>query len=439
MECYISNENKTFKQIDVKFELDERAEMKLIKLYPSQTKQTILGFGAAFTEAAAYVFSKMNETRQHEFLEQCFGSTGNKYNFCRTHIQSCDFALGNSAYVNDKDDIDLKTFSLEQDKKYLIPFIKKALQKNGEIQLLASPWSPPPFAKTNNEMNHGGKLIKEYYQRWADIITKYIIEYKKLGINISRITVQNEPNAVQTWDSCIFTPEEEQDFACNYLRTALNKNGLDYIKINIWDHNKEIIFERATKILSNDSAKQAISGIACHWYSGDHFESVQMVRDEFPEKEIISTEGCVEYSRYKQNNQVRNAEIYAHDMIGNLNSGLNAYIDWNILLDEKGGPNHVKNFCDAPIMYDINNDMVDTKLSFYYIGHFSRFIKPNAKRIAVSRYTDQLETTAFINPDNQRVVVILNKTDTLHKFNICENQNICKTQLEPHSIMTLCY
>ncbi len=439
MKYYITNKNERYTEKTISFTEADNWEMKLIKVYPSQKKQEVLGFGGAFTEAAAYTFFKMSKDKQEELMEQYFGESGNKYNFCRTHIQSCDFSLGNYAYVDDPDDKELKSFSLERDKEYLVPFILKALEKNKEISFMASPWSPPPFMKDNGRMNRGGKLIEAYKKMWADMISKYLVEYKKMGIDIKRLTVQNEPNAVQTWDSCIFTAEEERAFVCDYLKPSLVENELGDIKVNVWDHNKDCIVERALESIPDEAADKAIDGIAFHWYSGDHFEALAAVRDIFPGKELIFTEGCVEYSRFKNADQVQNAEMYAHDMIGNFNGGTNGFIDWNMILDEKGGPNHVGNFCDAPVMCETSCNIIDTKLSFYYVGHFSRFVKKGARRVIVSRYTDELETVGFVNPDGEKVLVVLNRTDKPQEFQIVDGKNGCRIILDAHSIMTACW
>ncbi|HEX3076409.1 MAG TPA: hypothetical protein VHQ24_06055 [Lachnospiraceae bacterium] len=295
IKCYQSNEVIQFKTTDLSFYEDERSEMNLIKVYPKEIRQTILGFGGAFTEAAAETMATMSESKKEQFLQAYFGEAGNRYNFCRTHIQSCDFSLGNYAYVEDPKDNELKTFSIERDKQYLIPMIKEALTINPEIELLASPWSPPAFMKSNQEMNHGGKLKKEYYQLWADMIVRYVEEYRKLGITIHRISVQNEPKATQTWDSCLYTGEEEGIFATKYLKKTLDVYGYSNITIAIWDHNKDCILERADETFSVLGAKESVGAIAFHWYTGDHFEALDAVRGKYPDKELIFTEGCVEY------------------------------------------------------------------------------------------------------------------------------------------------
>lgn len=384
----------------------------VINIYPECTYQTIRGFGGAFTEASGYNLSRLSEKLQEEFTEAYFGEDGLRYNLCRTHINSCDFALGNYAYVEDAADAEFNSFDISRDHQYIIPMIKKAMTAAGEeIVLLASPWSPPAFMKTNGEMNHGGKLKPEYYSAWAKYIARYIREYAAIGIKISMVSVQNEPEAVQTWDSCIYSIEDEKVFVRDHLGPLLAEEGLNDVKILIWDHNKDILFERAKGVLEDETAAGYTAGVAFHWYGGDHFEAIEMIHEKYPDKELYFTEGCVEYSRFADSSEVTKAEMYAHDMLGDLRAGTNGFMDWNLLLDEKGGPNHVNNFCAAPIMCDIQAQTMDKRLSYYYIGQFSRYIRRGAVRVGLTRFSEAVEAVSFRNPDGELVTVLLNRTE----------------------------
>lgn len=404
------NNNKFWEE---KTELQNGADMmRVVNIYPECTYQTVKGFGGAFTEAAGYTLSKLPENVQEEIMNAYFGEDGLQYNLGRTHINSCDFALGNYAYVEDENDTEFKTFDISRDHQYIIPMIKKASElSKGELVLMSTPWSPPAFMKTNGEMNHGGKLKEEYAESWAKYIARYIKEYAAIGVKVSMISVQNEPMAVQTWDSCIFEVEEEMRFVRDYLGPVLEREGLSDVKILIWDHNKEIMFERTKGVLDDEVAAKYTAGVAFHWYSGDHFESVALVREKYPEMELYFTEGCVEYSRFADSNEVYKAEMYAHDMLGNLLAGTNGYMDWNLVLDELGGPNHVKNYCAAPIMCDTVAKTMEKRLSYYYIGHFSRYIKRGAVRVATTRFSDKVEAVAFKNPDGKLTAVLMNRTE----------------------------
>lgn len=388
--------------------------MHVINVYPDVRYQRIQGFGGAFTEASAHNFYQLPGEKRRELLEAYFGGTGLGYNVGRVHMNSCDFGLGNYTYVEENDET-LDTFSVERDEKEILPFIREAVRtakENGaDMEFLMSPWSPPAYMKTNNEMNHGGKLKEEYRSLWAKYFVRFIREYRARGVAIRSLTVQNEPEAVQTWDSCVYTAEEEGSFVGEFLGPELEQAGLSDVKLFIWDHNKESLVDRVSASLKNEKAAKYVQGAAVHWYTGDHFEALEITSKQYPELELIFSEGCVEYSRFADSNDVYKAEMYAHDMIGNLKSGITTYYDWNLILDEKGGPNHVGNFCAAPIMANLPEGDFDKRLTYYYIGQFSRYIKRGAVRIGSSCYTTRLETVAFLNPDGTRVVVVLNPTE----------------------------
>ncbi len=411
-----------------------------ICLYPDVKYNIFEGFGGAFTESSGFCYSNLNSDSKKDFIESYFGESGLRYNLGRTHIGSCDFALGNYTCIDNPDDKTLSTFNMDRDKKYIIPLMNDASSVTDKpITMLLSPWSPPSFMKTNGEMNNGGKLKPEYYDMWADCMVTYILEYKEFGFKIDMVSVQNEPEATQTWDSCIYTAEDEAIFVGEYLGPKLEAAGLSDIKILIWDHNKDVIYRRVKVSMSNEKAAKYIGGVAFHWYTGDHFEALEYVNKMYPHLKLYFTEGCVEYSRFADTNNVYKAEMYAHDIIGNLCSGISGSIDWNLLLDSKGGPNHVGNFCEAPIMCDDKGGF-EKRLSYYYIGHLSRYITDGAVRIGCSRYTDKLDVTAFLNTDGERVVVILNRSEK--EMPVClgeDTDEYANFVIAPHSIITITY
>ena len=408
---YINNIKET-KIESMQFNNNDAGEMKVVNIYPDIEYQEFEGFGGALTDASGYVYSCMSEENRKKIIDSYFGEEGNCYTLARTHIDSCDFSVEMYQAVNNADDTEFESFSVKRNDKYIIPLLDAANAKaNKPLKIMFSPWSPPDFMKTTGERKKGGSLKKECRQAWAKYICKYINEYRGRGYNVDRITIQNEPLAVQTWDSCVYSSEEEKVFLRDFLYPELIASGLQDIEVNIWDHNKERMFERACDIIDDETDKM-VQGIAFHWYSGDHFEAISLVREKFPDKKITFTEGCVEYYKFGENaSQLANAQMYAHDIIGNINAGMNAFIDWNIILDEKGGPNHVGNFCDAPIMCNIVEDKIEKRLSFHYIGHFSKYIKPGAKRIAFTKYTDKLDITTLKNIDGSIICVLMNRTN----------------------------
>lgn len=423
-------------QLDVKTVQDC---MHVVNVYPEVTYQKMRGFGGAFTESAAHNYAGMGGKNKKELIKAYFGEEGLRYNFGRITMNSCDFALGHYTYI-EEGDRELRTFSIDHDKKEIIPLIRDAQEGAAQqMQFLLSPWSPPAFMKTNGEMKHGGSLKKEYYPVWAEYFVRFIKAYGEAGIPIGFLTVQNEPLAVQTWDSCIYTAQEERLFVRDYLGPALERAGLSDIGIFVWDHNKEEAYQRFKETVTDEAVSKYIKGAAVHWYTGDHFEAIELIRRQYPDKEVFFTEGCVEYSRFADSGEIEKAQMYAHDIMGNLNAGISASLDWNLFLDEKGGPNHVGNFCAAPIMCNPAADTYEKRLSYYYIGHFSRYIKPGAVRIGMTRYTDQMEATAFMNPDGERVLILLNKSGKDVPVTVREAGCGMETILTAHSIQTICY
>ena len=420
-------------------------EMKLVKVYPDITYQRVIGFGAALTEASGYVFAQMDDATREEFLRLCFGAApqqGNAYSLCRLSIQSCDFSLVPRSYLPKRDNT-LKSFSIDDDWGYVLPLVLPALRVNPALSFVASPWSPPAWAKSNHTMKSGGHLKRDAYELWARIIARAVASYRALGVPIERITVQNETQARQVWESCLFSSKQEADFLVNHLKPALRAEGLADVKTLIWDHNKERMLDRTLEAFAVPGCADAVDGIAFHWYSGDHFDALRATRDLVgPDRELIFTEGCDFYSAGDSYWELPHAEHYAHEIIGDLEAGANGIIDWNILLDAKGGPNHVGNYCDAPIMYDTEAAHMQVRLPFYYIGHFSRFIQPGARRMLTTHYSADLETCGFANPDGTHALVILNRSDhdvdfTLTRGSTRLDTRVASLESPAHSIQTI--
>ena len=382
---------------------------------PSKTFQTFLGIGGALTDASAETFFKLPKNKQAEVLEAYFDPhNGIGYTLARTNIHSCDFSSGSYTYVTEGDK-ELKSFNIDHDRQYRIPFIKQAMAATGgKMNLFSSPWSPPAFMKDNNDMLHGGTLKPKFYQAWANYYAKFIKAYQKEGIPIWGTTIQNEPMATQKWESCIYTAETERDFLKNYLGPTLRKEGLANTKIIVWDHNRDLIYQRISTLLSDPDAAKYAWGIGYHWYepwSGGEmmFDNVKLVHDTYPDKPLLFTEGCADSYNASKVNDWTLGERYGHSMIHDFNNGTVGWTDWNILLDEKGGPNHVGNFCFAPLHGDTRTGELTYVNSFYYIGHFSKFIRPGARRIISSPSRSSLISTAFTNSDGKTSVVVMNQ------------------------------
>jgi len=442
-EIYLTAEgttNKLTKQADGEFKALPQVEenVPVIIVDASKTFQTLEGFGAALTDAAAETYYKLPEAKRNEISDAYFDvQKGIGYTFFRTNLNSCDFSSGSYAYAEAGDTL-LANFSIEHDRKFKIPFIKEAMAKSGaEFQLFASPWSPPAWMKTNNHMLQGGKLLPQYFQTWANYYVKFIEEYKKEGIPMWGLTVQNEPMAVQTWESCIYTAEEERDFVKTYLGPTLHKAGMQDVKLIIWDHNRGIMYQRAKTVYDDPEASKYVWGTGFHWYVGDHFDNLKRHTESFPDKNLLFTEGCVYPFNYDSISNWHWGETYGRSLINDLNNGAVGWIDWNIILDETGGPNHVNNFCYAPVIGNTKTGEVLYMSSYYYLGHFSKFIRPGAKRVIASSNDDELISTAFVNTDGSIAVVVMNGSSKGKDATVWMDGKSIAIPSPAHSILTV--
>jgi glucosylceramidase len=409
----------------------------------AQKFQTITGIGGAITDASAETFAKLPATGQEELINAYFNAgSGIGYSLLRTNMNSCDFSSDSYTYVADNDAA-LKTFNIKHDESFRIPMIKRAIATaGGKLPLFISPWSPPAWMKDNNNMLQGGKLKENYKQSWANYYVKYIKAYEAKGIPVWGLTVQNEPMAKQRWESCIYTAEEERDFIKKYLGPTLQQQGLGNKKLIAWDHNRDLLYQRATTILNDPAAARYVWGLGFHWYetwtgSAMQFENLKRVHETFPDKNLIFTEGCVEKFDMNRINDWAIGERYGFSMINDFNNGTVAWTDWNILLDETGGPNHVGNFCFAPVHADTRTGKLIYTNAYYYLGHFSKFIKAGARRIGSASSRDKLATAAFINPDGKLVVEVLNLSNESVAYNVWLQGHAAAITSLPHSMSTL--
>jgi glucosylceramidase len=413
-------------------------KQECIYVDPAKEFQTVLGIGGALTDAAAETFYKLPEDKQREVLRAYFDrQQGIGYSLGRTSIHSCDFSSESYTYVTNGD-VSLASFNIGHDLKYRIPFIKEVLGTAGSgFTLYASPWSPPGWMKDNDDLLHGGKLKPEFYEAWARYYVRFIQAYAQAGVPIWGVTVQNEPMAVQKWESCLYTAEEERDFVKNYLGPTLARNGLKEKKILIWDHNRSLLYGRAAAVLDDPQAAQYVWGVAFHWYVGDYFENVKRVHEAFPRTHLLFTEGCNGPFDAARIHEWQWGERYGVSMINDFNNGAEGWTDWNVLLDQNGGPNHVQNYCFAPIHADTRTGELTYMSSYYYLGHFSKFIRPGARRIISSSTADDLWTTAFLNPDGTVAVIVMNPSETNQPFYLWIGGKAAQTSSPAHSIMTL--
>lgn len=413
-------------------------ENRLLNVYRDVRHQELVGFGAAITEASAEALRPLPQEARDRAVEACFSSgSGNGYALARTHMGSCDFSLGNYSHAEDKE-AGLAGFTVERDRRTLLPLLRSASRYAGRpVSLIVSPWSPPAWMKDNGEMNGGGRLLPRYRADWARYFALFIAAYAEEGVPTWAVTVQNEPKACQRWDSCVWEARDERDFIRDHLGPELARSGFGDVRILGWDHNKERAYVRAAALVSDPDVASLVSGIGFHWYSGDHFGALEALAHSYPGLLLLGTEACQEGGPKPGSWDV--AERYAHAILGDLAHGAHGWVDWNFVLDASGGPNHVNNFCDAPIVADAATGEIGFRPSYYAIGHFSRFITPGSVRIGTSCFTDRLESVAFERPDGKTAIVILNRGQEGIPLTLRDRGLLADYRLPPRSITTLLY
>jgi glucosylceramidase len=405
---------------------------------PGRSYQTMVGFGGALTESSAWVLAQLPPTQRLEVIRRYYDpQEGIGYTLARTHINSCDFSLHLWALADVPGDYDLHHFTLDPMRRWLMPLLHDARRVAGaeNFRLLASPWSPPAWMKTNNRMDDGGTLRREHRPAWAQYYVRFVEAMaREEGLPIWGLTVQNEPEAHQSWESCLLGPEDERDFIRSHLGPALHAAGLAAVKLIGWDHNRDRLEVRADALLGDPATARYLWGLGLHWYAGSDYAVSARVQARYPDKPILFTEGC--YGAGAALGAWEHGEGYARQMIGDFRNWVCGYIDWNIVLDHRGGPNHVGNFCDAPVLVDTRTKEVRYGPSFHYIAHFSRFVRPGAQRIGLEGGPEALGSVAFRNPDDSLVMIILNESDSVLEFALAVPGETIGATIPAHAIQT---
>jgi glucosylceramidase len=458
--------DKAFEKESLPFTSENDSRLPVIRLDPKDRYQEIVGFGGSFTESAAYVLNGLSEKKRDEVLHAYFSPDGAAYSLTRTHMGSCDFSLSNYTYTNTPEDLDLSDFSIAEDRDDLIPLILDAAAVEGaDFRIIASPWTAPPWMKDNYDWN-GGSLLPEYFDTWALYFCKYIEEYEKSGVPIWAVTTLNEPlgNAEQ-WESMIFTPAEMNRFVKKSLGPKFAERNID-ARILIYDQNRDHLEEWANGILGDREAAKYVWGTAVHWYSSTYEwypEELTRVHNRFPDKKLLHTEGCIdsEVPVWRDDDWYWRSEAtdwgydwaserekrlhpryvpvyrYARDIIGGLNSYLTGWIDWNIVLDDRGGPNHAENWCIAPVIAKPETDEVYYTPLYFVMCHFSRHIRPGAVRIGVENGITGLMVTAVRNPDGTIALEILNQADQGERFAVELDSKFVEISIPANALQTI--
>jgi len=447
-------------------EFESGDELVAIQILPEEKYQEIIGFGGSFTESSAYLLNQMSKENRKLILDAYFAEEGAKYSLTRTHINSCDFSLSNYSYAPVEGDKELKHFSIDEDRDDIIPMIKEAMEASKDgFKILSSPWTASPWMKDNNKYV-GGKLLPEYYDTWALFFSKYIQEYKKEGIDIWGLTVENEPlGNGNNWESMHFSPEEMVEFVSKHMGPKLKEDGHD-VKILGYDQNRDELEEWADIMYKDEESSKYFDGMAIHWYASTYDympEVLQYTFKKAPNKLMIQSEACVdaEVPHWNDDAWYWKKEAtdwgfdwapddqkhlhpkyvpvyrYARDIIGCLNNYVQAWIDWNMVLDTKGGPNWANNWCLAPVIVDPEKDEVYFTPMYYTLAHFSKYIRPDAVRIGFKISDKDVMMTAAKNPDGTIAIVILNMNEKIKNLEISLGDRSVKFQINAQAIQTV--
>lgn len=421
MKKYITDINKG---IYIKEEVISKKNDKssnIIEIKSNVVISSFLGFGSAITESSSYNYNKLNNVNKTKFINDYYSKDGLNYNLGRISIGSNDFSLKPFSYAKKRN---LSDFSVSHDQELVIPFLKDILKKKN-ISLIASPWSPPKMYKRLPFLYWGLKLSKKNYDNYSNYLIKYLLEYQKHGINISYLTMQNEPMARQRWESCKFNLEEQKRFIYDNLLPKLDKT-----KLLLWDHNKDNLFNIVNELYQENSK---IAGVGFHYYTGHHFDEIKKIREKYPNLLLINTEMCSGYSMYDEKKWIKDAEYYLDDIIGDMNMGINAYLDWNILLDINGGPTHSKNYVKSTSI--ANNGGYIKSPIYYYIYHISHFLGKDNYIIHNNSFTNKLKIVS-LKCDKKTIIVIMNNSKEDFKYSIIYGKEKIYDDIKSHTIIT---
>lgn len=491
-----------------------------VMISPDIIKQTIVGIGSSFTESSAFVLAHLDPEARAGVMDKIFSEQGANFSLTRTPIGSTDFSVeGKYSYAEVPDDLSLEHFSIAPDKdgfsstEYpgirdeefdLLPMIKQAMaiksaQDDGELQIVASAWTAPPWMKDiedwyvsgapeNNYQGTGGTLKPEYVQTYADYVVRYLNTYRAEGVNIWGLTPVNEPHGNSgNWESMHFTPESQNEFIKKNLGPALRAGQFGDVNVLIYDQNRDDLEHWADEIFGDPETATYVHGAAVHWYSSTfkvHEDVFDQVHEKFPEFSIIHTEGTIDDlgkeapggigdpERFKETDWFDNDEFwwnenatdwaytaewapnnedhpiytpvhrYARNIIVSLNHWMEGWIDWNVVLDKNGGPNHAGNFCGAPIMIDTDTGQVYYTPIYYVLAQLSRTIRPGdsavqADKNLVDLDDDALHASATINDDGLLSVQLLNTTKEPIQYSLQIGAQFAAVEIAANSVQTV--
>lgn len=384
-----------------------------IRIYPEISFQTITGIGGAFNEIGGEALMSLNEAQQNEIMKNLFDVNGANFTLCRTAVGASDFGIDAYSYSEVENDYKMKKFSIEREKTSVIPYIKLAYKYNPNMQLFASPWSPPGWMKESGLMDRGEEfpeknVLKDdpkIYKAYAKYFSKYVEAYDKEGITINKIVIQNEQDVSTKYPSCHMPPEQMGEFVINYLRPQFDK---DNIITEIWAGS----FRTAKRLdglefVSNIKWREAVDGIGVQYMNERQVENMRAV---YPDIKFLHTEG----NCYGGKNSVNQAFSRFNEVASFINHGVPNFCYWNMILNENSssGWGWKQN---SLIKIDRQNKTVTYNPDYAVMALFGRFMRPGMKRVAVASWYGD---TITVSDDNNVYLFIKNDSDKVKTFDI---------------------
>lgn len=460
-----------------------------IKVYPDIKRQEYIGIGGAITESTAYNISKLSPEKQEEIYRAYYSEEGSHYSVLRTHMGSADFSMKSYSYNDyERPDPDLTKFNIDGDRDYLLPAIKRAFAHRPDLKFFAAPWSPPAWMKKSQQRKAGNAgtagidignddyVLPQYYEAYANYFVKYLQEYKKEGIDVYSISLQNEAMNNPPWEACNWKPDDAANFIGNYLGPALEKSGFDP-QLLIWDWDKGNdpmhgvgMVNYVTRVLNDKKAAKYVDGVAFHWYAGNiiseiqyvpmwsrDFDSLDKLQEKFPEINFYATEACQEKGTWR--GSWTPAQRYIYDIINDFEHGAKSWIDWNMVLDHKGGPLHdYINVCNSPILLDENGN-IEYQPAYYVLQQLSREVQPGTRRIETETDVkvdiadkgqrvfdtykkstiEDIAKTAVIDDKGNISLMIGNVSKESKFLTVIDGERALNIRIKPNSLTTIKY
>jgi glucosylceramidase len=375
-----------------------------IRIDPASRRQKVLGFGAAFTDAACYLFSQLPAQGRQELIGEFFGPDGLRLSVARTCIGSSDYSRSVYSYDDTPEpDPELKHFSIEHDRAYILPSLRTARELNPELFLFSSPWSPPGWMKAGGSML-GGSMHKAYFAAYAQYFVRFLEAYAAEGVKIDAVTIQNETDTDQDgkMPACLWGQEYEIDFIKTFLGPALEHASLD-TKIWILDHNYNL-WGRALDELSDPEVNKYVDGVAWHGYAGTA-DAMTRVHKAFPGKSAYWTEGGPDYTMPDYTTEWG---TWSQTFTGVLRNWGRCLVGWNLALDEQGKPNIGPFSCGGVVTIDSRTQRITRSGQYWAFAHYSKAIRRNARVLASHGQLTGVEHVALENPDGSRVLILTN-------------------------------